>query len=119
MKLEFNMAPDVALLARPPQPIRAASPALSSAVTPWTPLRETGSCAPTRAQPMPSSIRCLARSRTEAGTSSSVVLATQAASRPVGPAGSVGERAAFPLVVGVVAMAFPARADLARLRGAK
>ena len=45
---------------------------------------------------MPSSTRCLARSRTEAGTSSSVVLATQLASRPVGPAGSVGGRGDFP-----------------------
>src|ERR1700685_2013409 len=102
MKLEFSMAADVALVARPPQPTRAASPASSSAVTPWTPMRETGSCAPTRAQPMPSSIRCLARSRTEAGTSSSVVLATQAASRPVGPAGSVGGRPAAVTAVGVL-----------------
>src|SRR5580693_8813477 len=57
---------------------------------------------------MPSSIRCLARSRTEAGTSSSVVFATQVASRPVGPAGSVAGRAGFPVsltAVGVV-MAF-------------
>src|SRR5580700_9433346 len=96
------MAADGALVARPPQPTRAASPALSSAVIPWTPLRETGSCAPTRAQPMPSSIRCLARSRTEAGTSSSVVLATQAASRPVGPAGSVGGRPVAVTAVGVL-----------------
>ena len=71
------MAADVALVARPPQPISAASPASSSAVTPSTPMRETGSWAPTMAQPMPSSTRCLARSRTEAGTSSSVVWATQ------------------------------------------
>src|SRR6202451_1006638 len=92
MKLEFTMAADVALVARPPQPTSTESPALSSAVTPWTPIRETGSCAPMRAQPMPSSTRCLARSRTEAGTSSSVVLATQVASRPVGPAGFVGGR---------------------------
>src|SRR5271155_1333620 len=92
MKLEFTMAADVALVARPPQPTSAESPASSSAVTPATPIRDQGSCAPTRAQPMPSSTRCLARSRTEAGTSSSVVFATQAASRPVGPAGSVGGR---------------------------
>src|SRR5580693_7077294 len=94
MKLEFNMAADVALVARPSQPTSTESPASSSAVTPSTPMRETGSCAPMRAQPMPSSTRCLARSRTEAGTSSSVVLATQVASRPVGPAGSVAGRAA-------------------------
>src|ERR1700691_7164 len=89
MKLEFTMPAEVALVARPSQPISGVSPALSSAVTPSTPMRETGSCAPTRAQAMPSSTRCLARSRTEAGTCSSVVSATQVASRPVGPAGSV------------------------------
>jgi methylisocitrate lyase len=61
------MAADVALVARPSQPISAASPALSSAVTPSTPMRETGSCAPTSAQAMPSSTRCLARSRTDTG----------------------------------------------------
>ena len=60
-------------------------------------MRDQGSCAPTRAQPMPSSTRCLARSRTEAGTSSSVVFATQVASRPVGPVGSVAGRAGFPV----------------------
>ncbi len=86
------MAADVALVARPSQPISAESPALSSAVAPSTPMRETGSCAPIRAQAMPSSTRYLARSRTDAGTSSSVVLATQVASRPVGPAGSVAGR---------------------------
>src|SRR5579862_33891 len=110
MKLEFTMAAEVALVARPSQPINAESPALSSAVTPSTPTRDQGSCAPTRAQPIPSSTRCLARSRTEAGTSSSVVFATQVASRPVGPAGSVAGRAGFPVsltAVGVV-MAFPA-----------
>src|ERR1700720_4100309 len=69
MKLEFSMAADVALVARPPQPTRAAPPA---------------------------------RSRTEAGTSSSVVLATQAASRPVGPAGSVGGRPVAVTAVGVL-----------------
>jgi hypothetical protein len=91
------MAAEVALVARPSQPTSAESPASSSAVTPSTPMRETGSCAPTMAQAMPSSTRYLARSRTEAGTSSSVVLATQVASRPVGPAGSVGGRAGFPV----------------------
>src|SRR5450755_2925147 len=102
MKLEFTIAADVALVALPPQPISAESPASSSAVTPSTPIRDQGSCAPTRAQPMPSSTRCLARSRTEAGTSSSVVLATQAASRPVGPAGSVGGRPVAVTAVGVL-----------------
>src|SRR5580704_13958854 len=92
MKLEFTIAADVALVALPPQPISAESPASSSTVTPSTPTRDQGSCAPTRAQPIPSSTRCLARSRTEAGTSSSVVFATQVASRPVGPAGSVAGR---------------------------
>src|SRR5580704_6023037 len=102
MKLEFNMAADVALVARPSQPMSGASAALSSAVTPSTPIRETGSCAPTTAQAMPSSIRCLARSRTEVGTSSSVVSATQVASRPVGPAGSVAGRAGFPACLSVL-----------------
>src|SRR6204780_5606377 len=92
MKLEFTIAADVALVALPPQPISAESPASSSAVTPSTPMRDQGSCAPTRAQPIPSSTRCLARSRTEPGTSPSVVFATQVASRPVGPAGSVAGR---------------------------
>src|SRR5271154_4881391 len=92
MKLEFTIAADVALVVRPPQPTSAESPASSSAVTPATPMRDQGSCAPTRAQPIPSSTRCLARSRTEAGTSASVVSATQVASRPVGPAGAGGGR---------------------------
>src|ERR1700690_634285 len=92
MKLEFTIAADVALVALPPQPISAESPASSSAVTPSTPIRDQGSCAPTRAQPIPSSTRCLARSRTEAGTSARVFSATQGASRPVGPAGSVAGR---------------------------
>src|SRR5580692_2566559 len=108
MKLEFTIAADVPLVALPSQPISAESPASSSAVTPSTPIRDQGSCAPTRAQPIPSSTRCLARSRTEAGTSASVVFATQVASRPVGPAGSVAGRAGFPVsltAVGVV-MAF-------------
>src|SRR5580704_1239228 len=101
MKLEFTIAADVALVALPPQPISAESPASSSAVTPSTPIRDQGSCAPTRAQPIPSSTRCLARSRTEAGTSSSVVFATQVASLPVGPAGSVAGRPAAVTAVGV------------------
>ena len=84
------MAADVALVARSPHPTCAASPELSSAVTPSTPIRDTDSCAPTMAQPMPSSTRCLARSRTEAETSSSAVSATQVASRPVGPLGVCG-----------------------------
>src|ERR1700683_5361914 len=71
----------------------AALPAASSAVTPSTPLRETGSWAPTSAQPTPSSIRCLACSRTEVGTSFRSVPASQVASRPVGPSGSVAARA--------------------------
>src|ERR1700727_3272877 len=108
MKLEFTMAADVELVARPSQPISAESPAPSSAVTPSTPMRDQGSCAPTRAQPIPASTRCLARSRTEAGTSSSVVFATHVASRPVGPAGSVAGRAGFPVsltaVGGVIAL---------------
>src|ERR1700678_2145735 len=102
MKLEFTMAAEVALVARPSQPISGGSPALSSAVTPSTPMRESGSCAPTRAQAMPSSTRCLARSRTEAGTSSSVVCATQVASRPVGPAGAVAGRPVAVTAVGVL-----------------
>src|SRR3984885_5798354 len=105
MKLEFNMAADVELVTRSPQPISAPSPARSSAVTPSTPMRETGSCAPTRAQAMPSRTRCLARSRTDAGTSSSVVLATQVASLPVGPAGSVAGRACLPGFLAVVGVA--------------
>src|SRR5580692_9704959 len=102
MKLEFNMAADVALVARPSQPISAESPASSSAVTPSTPMRDQGNCAPTRAQPTPSSTRYLARSRTEAGTSSRVVFATQVASRPVGPAGSVAGRPVAVTAVGVL-----------------
>src|SRR5271169_2266558 len=120
MKLEFTMAADVALVARPPQPISAESPVLSSDVTPSTPMRETGSCAPTRAQAMPSSTRCLARSRTEAGTSSSVVLATQVASRPVGPAGSVGGRVGLLVCLvatgaSIVVMDFPSFTGLSLL----
>src|SRR5580692_7794678 len=80
---------DLALVLRPPQPISAPVPASSRAVIASTPLRETGSCAPTRAQATPSRIRCLACSRTRSGTSASVVPASQVASRPVGPAGSV------------------------------
>src|SRR5580704_9774359 len=102
MKLEFTIAADVALVALPPQPISAESPASSSAVTPLTPIRDQGSCAPTRAQPIPSSTRCLARSRTEAGTSSSVVFATQVARRPVGPAGSVAGRPVAVFAAGVL-----------------
>src|SRR6202050_4448195 len=102
MKLEFTMAADVALVARPPQPISTPSPASSSAVTPSTPMRDQGSCAPTRAQPMPSRTRCLARSQTEAGTSSSVVLAPKGASRPVGPAGFVGGRPVAATAMGVL-----------------
>ena len=73
-----------------------AFPASSRLVTPSTPMRETGSWAPTRAQATPSSSRCFARSRTEVGMSSSVVLASQVASRPVGPFGSVAARARLP-----------------------
>src|ERR1700683_104282 len=102
MKLEFTIAADVALVALPPQPISAESPASSSAVTPSTPIRDQGSCAPTRAQPIPSSTRCLARSRTEAGTSLSIVCATQVASRPVAPAGSVAGRAGGVVLAGGV-----------------
>src|ERR1700733_10363203 len=102
MKLEFTIAADVALAARPPQPTSTESPASSSAVAPSTPIRDQGSCAPTRAQPMPSRTMCLDRSRTEAGTSPSVVLATQVASRPVGPAGSVAGRPVAVTAVGVL-----------------
>src|SRR5271170_4863171 len=97
MKLEFTMAADVALVARPPQPISAESPVVSSAVTPSTPMRETGSCAPTRAQAMPSRIRYFARSRTPEGTSLSVVAASHVARRPVGPAGSVAGQPISPV----------------------
>src|ERR1700739_3346365 len=90
MKLEFSIAAEGALVVRVPQPIRATSPTPSSAVTASTPVRDQGSCAPTRPQAIPSRMRCLARSRTTAGTSSSVVLASQHERRPVGPAGSVG-----------------------------
>src|ERR1700746_1165098 len=57
-------------------------------------MRETGSCAPTSAHPTPSRSRYLARSRTLAGTSVSVVAESQVARRPVGPAGSVAARPA-------------------------
>src|SRR6201997_3663387 len=90
MKLELSIAAEVALVVRVPQPIRAASPAPSRAVTALTPVRDQGSWEPTRAQAIPSRMRCLARSRTVGGTSSSVVLASQVDRRPVGPAGSVG-----------------------------
>src|ERR1700722_7213483 len=120
MKLEFNMAADVELVTRSPQPISAPLPAWSSAVTPSTPMRQTGSCAPTRAQAMPSRTRCLARSRTDAGTSSSVVLAPQVAPRQVGPAGSVAGRACLPgfLAVVGVAMAFSVSDEFGLLRRA-
>src|SRR6476660_8482317 len=90
MKLELSIAADVALVVSGAHPIRAASPAPSRAVTAFTPTRDTGSCAPTRAHATPSRMRCLARSRTVGGTSSSVVLASHVERRPVGPAGSVG-----------------------------
>src|ERR1700758_4227233 len=90
MKLELSIAAEVALVVRVSQPIRAVSPAPSRAVTALTPVRDQGSWEPTRAQAIPSRMRCLARSRTAAGTSSSVVLASQHERRPVGPAGSVG-----------------------------
>src|ERR1700688_89173 len=96
MKLELSIAADGALVVRPPHPMSSALPASSSLVTPSTPMRETGSCAPTSAQATPSSSRCCARSRTDVGTSSSVVLASQVASRPVGPFGSVAARARLP-----------------------
>ena len=96
MKLELSIAADGALVVRPPQPMSRAFPPSSSLVTPSTPLRETGSWAPTRAQATPSSSKCFARSRTEVGMSSSVVLASQVASRPVGPFGSVAARAGLP-----------------------
>src|ERR1700748_1781367 len=121
MKLEFNMAADVALVARPPQPTRAAPPVLSSAVTPSTPIRETGSCAPTMAQAMPSSTRCLARSRIAAGTAPGVCSATHGGKGAGGPAGSVAGRAGFPVsltAVGVV-MAFLALLVSDRLGGAR
>src|ERR1700678_824914 len=102
MKLEFTIAADVALVALPPQPTRAASPASSSAVTPWTPIRDQGSCAPTRAQAIPSSTRCLGGSRTEGGTSASIVFAPQVASRPVGRAGSVAGRPVAAFAAGVL-----------------
>src|ERR1700761_9074554 len=106
MKLELSIAADGALVLRPPQPISAPVPASSRAVIACTPLRDTGSCAPTRTQATPSRIRCLACSRTRSGTSASVVPASQVASRPVGPAGSVAaseERGAA--LVPVIAMA--------------
>src|ERR1700756_1024902 len=92
MKLEFSIAADVGLVVSGAHPIKDAppAPAPSRAVTAFTPTRDTGSCAPTRAQATPSRMRCLARSRTVGGTSSSVVLASQVESLPVGPAGSVG-----------------------------
>src|SRR5271163_3829648 len=96
MKLELSIAADGALVARPPHPMSRAFPASSRLVTPSTPLRETGSWAPTRAQATPSSSMCFAHSRTDAGMSSSVVLASQVASRPVGPFGSVAARARLP-----------------------
>src|SRR5271163_5118391 len=61
MKLELSIAADKALVVRPPHPMSRAFPASSSLVTPSTPLRETGSCAPTRAHATPSSNRCFAR----------------------------------------------------------
>src|ERR1700730_16176927 len=93
IKLELSIAADGALVARPSQPISKLVPALSSAVTASTPLRETGSWAPTNAQAIPSSNRYLACSRTDDGTSSIFVPASQVASRPVGPLGSVGAAA--------------------------
>src|ERR1700722_2002845 len=104
MKLELSIAADVALVVRVPHPIRAGSPAPSRAVTALTPVRDQGSCAPTRAHPPPSRMRCLARSRTVAGTSSSIVLASQHERRPVGPAGSVGWPAARIDVIGVLVL---------------
>src|SRR5271154_1162907 len=96
MKLELSIAADGGLVVRSPQPISAALPVPSSAVTPATPLRDTGSCAPTRAHAIPSSSRYLARSRTGPGISSNVVSASQVASRPVGPTGSLAGRRGLP-----------------------
>ncbi|ELP45891.1 hypothetical protein D522_14235 [Mycobacterium avium subsp. paratuberculosis S5] len=76
-------------LVRRPVPMTMLSPLPSRARTASVAMRDHGSCAPTRAQPMPSSSRCLARSTTGAGTSSRVSSATQVASSPVGPTGSV------------------------------
>src|ERR1700691_4363882 len=92
MKLEFSIAADWGLVVRSPHPTSAPDPAGSNASTPSTPMRETGSCAPTSAHPTPSRSRYLARSRTLAGTSVSVVAESQVARRPVGPAGSVAAR---------------------------
>src|SRR5271169_123167 len=104
MKLELSIAADGGLVVRSPQPISGAPPAPSSAVRPATPLRDTGSCAPTRAHAIPSSSRYLARTRTGSGISSKVVSASQVASRPVGPPGSLAGRPGLPssLSVGIV-----------------
>ena len=69
---------------------------------------------------MPSSTKCLARSRTDSGTSSSDVSATHVASRPVGPFGSVARRGSCPffsvvLSVAVAAMAFLAFSSIDEL----
>src|SRR5271155_848664 len=90
MKLELSIAADGALVLRPSQPISSALPASSRVVIASTPLRDTGSWAPTSAHATPSSSRCLACSRTDAGTSSRVTSASHVARRPVGPAGSGG-----------------------------
>ncbi len=92
MKLELSIAADGGLVVRPPHPMSGDFPPPSRLVRPSTPLRETGSWAPTSAQATPSSSRCFAWLRTELGMSSSVVLASQVASRPVGPFGSVAAR---------------------------
>src|SRR5271169_1714574 len=96
MKLELSIAADGGLVVRSPQPISGAPPAPSSAVPPATPLRDTGSCAPTRAHAIPSRSRYLARSRTGPGISSNVVSASQVTSRPVGPPGSLAGRRGLP-----------------------
>src|ERR1700749_1407279 len=83
-----------------PVPITTTSPLDSRLRTAPVATRDQGSCEPIRAQPMPSRSRCLARSTTSDGTSSSVRSATQVASLPVGPSGSVAALGCTAVIVG-------------------
>jgi hypothetical protein len=81
-----------------PVPMTTVSPRPSRSSTPSVATRDHGRPAPISAHPMPSSNRCLARSRTRSGTSARSKSATQWASAPVGTPGKlrgdrIGDRA--------------------------
>src|SRR5260221_14393809 len=114
MKVPLSSAaagPDVAR----PQPMIVLSPLPSKRVMVSTASTDHGSFAPTRAQPMPSSSRYLARVRTASGTSSNDNFVSQLESAPVTPEGSVGGRSTFAITFRLSLFAKPRDAERDRL----